>query len=43
MGMYFLRNFITTAKNVAVEAIKYLGNDMTIYLILAYEKETIYL
>ena len=44
MGMYFPRNFITTAKHVVVvEKIKYLGKYMTICLILAYEKEAIYI
>ena len=44
MGIYFPRNFITTAKHVvAVEAIKYLGKNMTICLILACEKEAIYM
>ena len=46
MGIYFPRNFITTAKHVVVvEAIKYLGKYMTIRvcLILAYEKVAIYM
>ena len=42
MGIYFHRNFITTAKYVViVEAIKYLGKYMAICLILACEKEAI--
>ena len=41
---YFPRNFITMAENViVVEAIKYLGKYMTICLILACEKEAIYM
>ena len=44
MGIYFARNFITTAENViVVEAIKYLGKYMNIFLILACEKEAIYM
>ena len=44
MGIYFPRNFITTAKHVVmVEAIKCLGKYMTICLILACEKEAIYM
>ena len=40
MGIYFPRNFITTAKHVVVvEAVKYLGKYMTICLILACEKK----
>ena len=40
MGIYFPRNFITTAKHVVmVEAIKCLIKYMTICLILACEKE----
>ena len=42
IGIYFPRNFITTAKHgVVVEAIKYLGKYITICLILACEKEAI--
>ena len=42
--LYFPRNFIITAKHlVMVEAIKYLGKNMTICLILACEKEAIYM
>ena len=44
IGIYFPRNFTTTAENViVVEAIKYLGKYMTICLILACEKEAIYM
>ena len=44
MGMYFHRNIITTAKYVVmVEAIKYPGKYMAICLILACEKEAIYM
>ena len=46
LGICFLRNFITnvTAKHVViVEAIKYLDKNMTICLILACEKEAIYM
>ena len=40
MGVYFPRNFITTAKHVVmVDAIKYLGKYMT----FACEKEAIYM
>ena len=43
MGIYFPGNYITTAKDVVmVEAVKYLGKYMTIWLILACEKEAIY-
>ena len=44
MGVYFHRNFITTVKHIViVNAIKYLGKYMTICLILACEKEAIYM
>ena len=44
MGIYFTRNFFTKAQLiVVVEAIKYLGKYMTICLILACEKEAIYI
>ena len=44
MGIYFHRNFITTAKYVVtVEAITQLEKYMTICLILACEKEAIYI
>ena len=44
MGIYFLRNFIITTKQVLiVEAIKYLEKYMTVWLILACEKEAIYM
>ena len=44
IGIYFLRNYITTAKHVViVEAIKYLEKYMTICLILACEKEAMYM
>ena len=42
MGIYFLRNFVTTTKYVLiVEVIKYLEKYTTIWLILACEKEAI--
>ena len=44
MDIYFPRNFITSAKHVVVaESIKYMGKYMTICLILAGEKEAIYM
>ena len=44
IGIYFSGNFITTAKHVVmVKAIKYLGKHMAICLILACEKEVIYI
>ena len=44
MGIYFPRNFITMAKHVVmVEAIKCPRKYMTICLILACEKEAIYM
>ena len=44
MCIYFPRNVITTAKHVVVvEATKYLGKCMTICLIIACQKEAIYM
>ena len=44
IGIYFLRNFSITTKHVLiVEANKYLEKYMTVWLILACEKEAIYM